>query len=177
MTRGQTVQLKKAFLEHFRVSGNVLRSCQAAGVTRRAQVYEWQEHDDAFAVAFHQAEIEATEVLEDEARRRAAEGTRRLKFDKDGKALMDPETGDYYIEREYSDTLLIFLLKARAPEKYRDRYDVTTGGQPLQSAYDHLEADIRREADKVLAARARETAGHPLGRGDERSSDTEDAAR
>lgn len=56
--------------------------------------------------------------LEDEALRRAKDGLRRLKFGKDGLPLNDPETNKPYTEYEYSDTLLMFLLKGLLPEKY-----------------------------------------------------------
>ena len=75
----------------------------------------------------------ATEVLEAEARRRAVTGVRRLKFDK-GQAIIDPETGEPYVELDYSDVLLIFLLKARAPEKYRENQNgQQQGAQPVKA--------------------------------------------
>jgi hypothetical protein len=125
MTRGQTVRLKQAFLKDFAQTGNVTESCANVGIDRRATVYDWQELDDQFAAGWREAELIATEVLETEARRRAVDGQRRLKFDKNGQALIDPETERWYVENEKSDTLLIFLLKARAPEKYRDKPPVT----------------------------------------------------
>ncbi len=120
MTRGQTAQLKKAFLQDFAKTGNVSESCLNVGIGRRATVYDWQELDDQFAAGWREAELVSTEVLEAEARRRAVTGVPRLKFDR-GVAVTDPSTGEPYVENEYSDTLLIFLLKARAPEKYRER--------------------------------------------------------
>lgn len=131
MTRRQVLHLKERFLEAFRRHGNVSWACQEAGVASRASVYQWQEHDDQFAAAFREAEVEATEVLEREMHRRAVEGVRRLKFDKDGEALIDPETGQLYTEMHYSDTLLIVALKARAPDKYRERLDVRRTDQPV----------------------------------------------
>lgn len=134
MTRGQTVQLKRAFLAMFARTGNVTESCEAVGIDRRATVYDWQEMDDQFAAGWREAEIVAVERLEAEARRRAVDGERRLKFDK-GQAILDPDTGEPYIEREKSDTLLIFLLKAHAPEKYRDPVPGGQGSGPLVKGY------------------------------------------
>jgi hypothetical protein len=133
MTRAHTARHKKGFLTAFAGSGNITLACRASGVGRRT-VYDWQARDEAFALAFRQAEIEATEHLEAEAWRRAVAGTRRLRFDKDGQPLRDPATGEPYVEMDYSDTLLIFLLKARAPEKYRDRWSLehsSPGTMPL----------------------------------------------
>jgi hypothetical protein len=133
VTPRQSVQRKKAFLDHFRFHGNIAKTCRAIGLNR-STVYEWQETDDQFVAAFREAEIEATETLEAEAHRRAVEGLRRLKFDK-GQAVLDPATGDPYTEMEYSDTLLIFLLKARAPEKYRENNGQAGSGQPPVKTY------------------------------------------
>jgi hypothetical protein len=104
--------LKKAFLDAFAQTGIVRAAAEAAGVGR-ASVYRWLEHDDAFALAFRQAEEESTQRLEQEAFRRA---TRPI---------------------EPSDTLLIFLLKARRPERYRDRVDVR---QQVEATVAHVEA-------------------------------------
>lgn len=112
MTSGQSAHLKKAFLEHFAQTGNVSESCEAVGIKRRSNIYDWQERDDQFAAGFRESEIRATERLESEARRRGAEGYEEPVFHQGA------ECGRV---RKFSDTLLIFLLKARAPEKYRER--------------------------------------------------------
>ena len=62
------------------------------------------------------AGAQATEVLEREAWRRARDGTPEPVF-QHGK-----EVG---VIQRYSDQLLMFLLRARAPERYRDRVDVS----------------------------------------------------
>ena len=114
-TAAQSARRKKAFLQHFAVMGNVTRACQAAGVGRRT-VYDWQEQDEAFVQAFRQAEIESTEVLEAEAFRRAHDGVAR-----ELPIFYQGEVVGSRVERQYSDVLLIFLLKARNPAKYRER--------------------------------------------------------
>ena len=105
--------------------GNVSTAARIAGCSRRV-VYDWQEHDDEFAMAFREAELTATETLEAEARRRAVEGVTT-----ETPIIRNGEVVSTVVETRYSDTLLIFLLKARAPEKYRERFDVTTAGEPL----------------------------------------------
>ena len=112
MTRGQSGQLKKAFLQDFARTGNVTESCENVGIENRSTVYKWQEIDDQFAAGWRESEVKATEVLETEARCRAVDGTQKPIYQ--GGQLVGYVT-------EKSDTLLIFLLKARAPEKYRDR--------------------------------------------------------
>jgi hypothetical protein len=92
----------------------------------RTTVYRWQEDDEEFAQLYRQAEIEATETLEAEAHRRAVFGVKKYT------PILHKGSVVYVVEETtYSDTLLIFLLKARAPEKYRERFDVTTAGQPM----------------------------------------------
>jgi len=62
------------------------------------------------------AATQATEVLEQEAWRRARDGVAEPVY-QHGKQIGT-------IQR-YSDNLLMFLLRARAPERYRDRVDVS----------------------------------------------------
>ena len=119
----QSARLKRRFLESFARTGNITESCRAAGVQRRATIYDWQERDEAFAAAFREAELVATEVLEAEARRRAVDGVIQDTPIVHRGSVVAPVT-----ETKYSDSLLIFLLKARAPEKYRERYEVKHGG-------------------------------------------------
>jgi len=59
--------------------------------------------------------------LEEEAIRRARDGVRRMKFNpKTGEPYIDPETGKPYLEHEYSDNLMLALLKRHFPD-YRER--------------------------------------------------------
>lgn len=85
--------------------------------------------DPDYVAAFARAKDHAADLLEQEARRRAHDGIQRKKFDR-GVPLMDPETGKQYVEHEYSDTLLIFLLKGVRPDVYREnvKIDATTRG-------------------------------------------------
>ena len=96
--------------------------------TKRPTVYFWKESDEEFAAAMATAAEQAADRLEQEARRRAVEGLRRVKFGKGGEPLIDPETLKPYTELEFSDTLLIFLLKGIRPEKYRERVSQEIGG-------------------------------------------------
>jgi hypothetical protein len=139
---GQMRRCKKAFLDSFKMTGNISESADASGIAR-STVYRWQEQDDEFAAGFREAEIKATECLESEARRRAVDGVLRLKFDK-GQAIIDPRTGEPYMEAEKSDTLLIFLLKARAPEKYRENVHVKHDGR-----IEHVQMDSARKVLRI----------------------------
>lgn len=110
---------KAAFLRAFTESGSILRACRLAGVARRSHYY-WLQDDPEYVEAFADAQAEAIDNLQGEAHRRAVEGVRRMRFHQ-GKPIIDPQTGQPYIEHEYSDALLIFLLKANMPEKFCDR--------------------------------------------------------
>jgi hypothetical protein len=97
-------------LNAFEQYANISRACKKAKVPRRT-FYNWLEEED-FRKQYEKSEAIAVGVLEDEATRRAIEGTLKPVFHK-GKKI-----GSI---REYSDTLTIVLLKARAPHKYKDR--------------------------------------------------------
>jgi hypothetical protein len=113
--QGTTDRARQRFLKWYANSGNVTWAANRAGIERSA-VYKWQEADDQFAAAFREADLKATEVLEREAWRRANDGVAEPVY-QHGKLVGT-------IQR-YSDNLLMFLLRARAPERYRDRVDVS----------------------------------------------------
>jgi hypothetical protein len=113
--RDTTTRARSRFLDTYAKSGNVSWAAKQAGIDRHT-VYVWQEQDDTFAQAFREADLKATEALEREAWRRASEGIQEPVF-QHGKLVGT-------IQR-YSDNLLMFLLRARAPERYRDRVDVS----------------------------------------------------
>jgi hypothetical protein len=159
MRSGQSVRLKRAFLEHFREHGNITAACRAVGITRRGTVYDWQEKSDDFAAAFREAEIEATETLEAEARRRAVGGVVN-----ETPVIRNGEVIYTITETKYSDTLLIFLLKARAPTKYRDNSHVELTGKdggPLEVADDPRERLARRLDDLAARVGAARVTGAP----------------
>src|SRR5580765_594225 len=118
-TKAQVAHAKHAFLESYSQWANISYACQIANVPRR-DVYNWQEHDPAFALAFQQAESAATERLEREAWRRATEGT---PYKRTSYWHGEPVGTDEKIE--YSDQLMLLLLRARKPDVYREKLDVT----------------------------------------------------
>jgi len=123
-----------AFLAAYETCGNVAQSCRAAKINRRAH-YEWLKSEPAYAEKFEASSEIAADGLEEEARIRATQGLRQYKFDSKGLPIKHPVTGEPYYEYSRSDTLLIFLLKAARPEKYRERVEQRlTGddGGPVQ---------------------------------------------
>ena len=103
--------------------GNVTRAIAGARVDR-TYVYDKRNTDVEFAAAWDEAKKMGLDVLKDEAWRRAHEGVKRDKFYL-GKKIAT--------EIEYSDTLLMFLIKQADPS-YREHYDVNVGnagGRPF----------------------------------------------
>ena len=89
-----------------------------ADIPRRT-VYEWRDADADFRVAWDEALEYGSDRLEDEAFRRAHDGVERPLVSA-GKIVKDDE-GTAIRLREYSDTLMCLLLKARRPDKFRER--------------------------------------------------------
>jgi hypothetical protein len=116
--------LKKRFLELYSQTANVEKTCKILGMVRRT-VYAWKKTDPKFKEDFAEADAIALEVLEDEANRRAMYGVSKPVY-QSGKLAG-------YVQ-EYSDTLLIVLLKAKAPHRYKERFSgelMGANGQPL----------------------------------------------
>jgi hypothetical protein len=114
----QTVRAKHAFLEAYAQWANISYACKISGVARQ-NVYDWQERDEEFSAAFHRAEAAATERLEREAWRRAVEGS---PYERTSYWHGEPVGTDRKIE--YSDQLMMLLLRARRPDLYREKVDV-----------------------------------------------------
>ena len=125
----QTVKAAKArFLDHFARTANVTQSCAISRIGR-ATVYEWRDDDPAFATAWSIAEERGTASLEDEAIHRAKVGVSEPVYYKG-------EIVGYV--RKPSDGLLIFMLKARKPDVYKDRVDVHHTLTPEEIAFKKL---------------------------------------
>ena len=110
---------RSAFLEAFEQTGMISRACEEIGISRQTAYAERQRNED-FAVEWHEVEERVTETMEREAYRRAVEGVTEPVVSA-GKHVTDVQS--------YSDRLLEFMLKARRPEKYRDRVDVNHSGK------------------------------------------------
>jgi hypothetical protein len=99
------------FLRELAQWGNVTTACRRTRIGRTA-VYQAKDSEPAFKAQWDDALDQACDAMEEEARRRAVKGT---------------DEGVFYKGRKvakllrYSDTLLIFLLKAHRPEKYREQ--------------------------------------------------------
>lgn len=82
----------------------------------RSSVYEYAEEDKEFKSQFDDARADLIEKLEKEADRRAIEGV------VDYKSLKTNSGHKVVQVKRYSDSLLMFRLKALKPETYRESY-------------------------------------------------------
>lgn len=128
---GRTTELthedaQTRFLRSLARYGNVSMASKAAHIGRKT-AYRWRQDEADFAHAWEDALKDAEDVMAKEAWRRAVKGTTKPVY-QGGEQVGSVQ--------EYSDTLLIFLLKATNPEKYRERTDVNhSGGQTLRVEY------------------------------------------
>src|SRR4051794_31328153 len=136
----RTPKKEEAFFDALRDGRSISAACLEAGITR-SSAYLWRESDPQFKAKWNECVEEGTDRLEDEAIRRARDGTEKPVYQ--GGVLVGTT-------REYSDTLLIFMLKARRPQKFRDR--VALGGDAEAPAIRHEQASAREILEGRLAA-------------------------
>ncbi len=96
----RTPKKRDMFIRTLTGGASIRAACQAAGISKTA-AFAWRNDDAAFAATWDEAIEAGTETLEDEAVRRALAG---------------------------SDTMLIFMLKARRPSVYREPRTLHLGG-------------------------------------------------
>lgn len=92
---------KRTFLQTLQETSNIAASCRAANVARKT-VVEWRKKDTDFAESWDEAMEAGLDDLEQTARERA---------------------------HDVSDLLLMFLLKANRPEKYRETIQHQASGE------------------------------------------------
>lgn len=102
---------QKRFLAAFSVAGSIVIASRWSKVHRQSH-YNWMRDDATYPPRFEAAEKAASRSLEDEAVRRAAHGLKKAVWYK-GKVVG--------YETEFSDSLLLALLKGNNPEKFRER--------------------------------------------------------
>jgi len=124
-----TAANRKRFLEIYQETGNISAASLRTGIDRGTH-YKWLGADPDYAAAFEEANQTATDLLIEEARRRACDGwTESVIYQ--GKQCYakewNSETDQFELTqtplaiRKYSDNLLMFLIKARRPE-FRDSW-------------------------------------------------------
>ena len=117
-TRAGKDHLKDIFIREFPNFGTITATCNAIGLDR-GTVLSWRRRDPVFEAKFVEADSYVTEALEKTAMARA---------------LRD------------SDTLLIFLLKARNPDKYKDRIQHEIDPRVIESLIAQFISVVKRHA-------------------------------
>lgn len=119
------VPRQAAFLAALARTGRISRAASAVPMARDLH-YRWVRDDPQYKALFEEVMARAADAWEDEAARRAVEGTVKPVY------WRGQRCGGI---REYSDGLLQFLLKGARPEKYRERVTtehVTPVGRPIE---------------------------------------------
>lgn len=124
---------------------NVGKACKAVDISRYT-AYRWRKEIDAFRDAWDEAMQAGVTALEDEAHRRAFEGIDEPIVHQG--VVMDTK-------KAYSDTLAIFLLKAHAPDKYRENSKVDLTSSDGSMATGDATQRAARAAALVKLAEAR----------------------
>jgi hypothetical protein len=155
-----TIKKKEKWLEVHCKYGIITVTCRKTKIGR-STVYEWLDDDSEFAKAKDEAEKEAIELLEGEARRRAEKGVLKPVFYKGERC------GSI---REYSDSLMMFLIKAKKPE-YRDKVtnEVVTPNGGLNVNVYNLTPEERRARINELIAKGGIGASSIVGTGEGRA--------
>lgn len=124
---------KERFLEAFAAVGTLTGACRVAGVSPHT-VYAWEENDPTFSGRQAEAQSHVADRLEEMALARAL------------------NAGD-----PHGHLMIIFLLKALRPDKYRERIKVDVEHLVKQAALaGGLDADAAdaaaREAERIVKA-------------------------
>jgi hypothetical protein len=110
-------QRQEDFLAAYANCDNITRAAEMAGIDRTTH-HVWLREDPSYANRFERAQDEAADRLEFEAVRRVLEGDEVPVF------YRGKQVG---VRKEYSDKLLMFLLKTARPEKFGDAADLPAG--------------------------------------------------
>jgi hypothetical protein len=166
---------KGAFLAAYVRTASITKAARAARIERQLH-YRWLVDDPAYPKQFEAAQREAAQILEDEAIRRAHEGivkplTYKGRFQYKQRPKRNPD-GSYVEEhgrkvyedygaplavREYSDGMMMFLLRGFLPGKYRENSSVELsgpGGAPISVADPRL-AELTDEELETLVRLSR----------------------
>jgi hypothetical protein len=129
---------KRLFLKALSETGNVSEAARKARIAR-SHAYQIRRQDSAFAEAWDDALDSAVDLLEAEARNRAVDGIEQPRFHQ-GKICGTV--------RKYSDSLLMFLLRAHRPETFREGRDAGTDDleRRLEGAKQQLAARLEAVA-------------------------------
>lgn len=112
-----TTNARERFINSLRVDANVTKAADAAGISRRC-AYDHKDDDPEFSAAWDEAVESALDRAEGELWRRGVDGV-------DKPVTYQGQITAHY--KEYSDTALLALLKARR-DAYKDKRQLEHSG-------------------------------------------------
>lgn len=112
----ETYLKKRAFLGAYKSAGSVGAAADAAKIDRNRH-YEWLRSDNVYRGIFESVQEDLADSLESEAIRRARDGVKRPVMYKGSQVKVGRRI---LYHQEYSDQLLITLLKRFRPALYRE---------------------------------------------------------
>lgn len=131
---------ESALLEALANGLSVAAAAQRAGIGRRT-AFRWKSQDPHFCDRWSEAVEAGTDRLEDEALRRAVEGVEEPVY-QGGRQVG--------VVRKYDSQLIMFLLKARRPSKYRERATIQhSGAEDAHTANSGAGERILRRLDQI----------------------------
>lgn len=136
LTKATRQRARDAFLVELARRGNISDAASVAGLSR-SFFYEWRAADPEFAAQWDEALAIAIDSAEHEAWRRAVEGIDKPLIGRVGK----DEDGIITVIKEYSDQILLRILSAHRPEKWRERSSVEHSGEIVQKVYAGFDPD------------------------------------
>lgn len=127
---------KNDFLNALLETGLRNKAAEIVGISRQTH-YVWMKNDDEYAEKYEDVRLMLVDNLEDAAYERAVNGVERKVYFK------GEEVGT---QTEYSDQLLVVLLKANMPEKYKEINKVELSGNvgiadALKAAMERVQAN------------------------------------
>lgn len=129
-----TAEEKELFLIKLRsFKGNISKAARSIKRSRSA-LYEQKKEDTEFGDAWEEIIESLIDDAEGELYRRAVKGVIKKHYYK------GVEIAKF---KEYSDTLLMFWLKGKRPEVYRERFDIDT------NISGSLDVSIEKAIDKI----------------------------
>ncbi len=143
--RGRAALMKENranFLSEFAKLQSITHAADAIGVNRETH-YRWLKDDpDGYGADFAAAEERGIEALELECRIRATQGRDRPVF------YQGKQCGQV---RERSDVLLMFMLNAARPEKYRPQrgIEIPEGVTEFTFKMEPIDGAVEEPADQI----------------------------
>lgn len=156
--RSEIPDLKKKVCEML-AAGLYLSEISANIGVEASTIRRWEKDDADFREDMYEARSAHTDTLEKEATRRARDGVEEVVIHQ-GKVVMvqDPNNPDEMIplkRRNYSDTLMMFLLKGQRREIYGDKVETENKHTlDLNGTRERLAAKLAGLANRVADPRA-----------------------